>query len=107
MTTTANKPAAASARTTSNNAGGKPQKSLKKKTSEKKDKVVRDSFTMPKSDYALITELKDKALDNSLHVKKSELLRAGLRMLAKLNTSQLKRAVADLEKVKTGRPKKD
>jgi Arc/MetJ-type ribon-helix-helix transcriptional regulator len=82
----------------------KPEKKHKKKTAD--EKVVRDSFTMPQSDYALIAELKEKALASGLHVKKSELLRAGLRLLAKSNATQLKRAVAGLEKIKTGRPKK-
>jgi hypothetical protein len=42
-----------------------------------------------------------------MHVKKSELLRAGLRLLAKSNAIQFKRAVDTLEKIKTGRPKSD
>jgi hypothetical protein len=41
-----------------------------------------------------------------LHVKKSELLRAGLQSLSKLNAVQLKRTISGLEKIKTGRPKK-
>lgn len=83
----------------------KPQKKHKKdKKSGDKVKVVRDSFTMPQSDYALIAALKEKA--NGVHVKKSELLRAGLRLLSKLTAAQLKKSVADLEKIKTGRPKK-
>lgn len=86
----------------------KPEKKHKK---EKKDagkvKVVRDSFTMPQEDYDLIAAIKQKALKTGLQVKKSELLRAGLQALGKLNATQLKRAVAGLEKIKTGRPKKD
>jgi len=83
----------------------KTEKKHKKKS--EKEKVVRDSFTMPQSDYALIAELKEKVLVDGLHVKKSELLRAGLRLLAKSNVAQLKRAVTGLEKIKTGRPKND
>lgn len=83
----------------------KPEKKHKKeKKSGDKAKVVRDSFTMPQSDYALIATLKEKA--NGLHLKKSELLRAGLRLLSKLTAAQLNKSVADLEKIKTGRPKK-
>jgi flagellar basal body-associated protein FliL len=83
----------------------KPEKKHKKeKKSGDKVKVVRDSFTMPQSDYALIAALKEKA--NGLHLKKSELLRAGLRLLSKLTAAQLNKSVADLEKIKTGRPKK-
>jgi len=85
----------------------KPVKKQKKeKKAEGKVKVVRDSFTMPQADYDLIAELKLKAQTADLHVKKSELLRAGLRLLSKLSAAQLKRAVAGLEKIKTGRPRK-
>lgn len=83
--------------------GKKPKK---EKKNDAKPKVVRDSFTMPQPDYELISALKEKALKAGLHVKKSELLRAGLRALDAFTAAQLKRAVAGLEKIKTGRPKK-
>jgi len=86
----------------------KPEKKLKKeKKSDHKVKVVRDSFTMPQSDYELIAVLKQKALKSGLQVKKSELLRASLHALSKLTAAQLKRAISSLEVIKTGRPKKD
>lgn len=85
----------------------KPEKKVKKeKKVENKMKVVRDSFTMPQADYDIIAEIKQKALKAGLHVKKSELLRAGLQALSKLSVTQLKLTVASLEKIKTGRPKK-
>jgi hypothetical protein len=85
----------------------KPEKKHKKeKKSGDKVRVVRDSFTMPQNDYALIASLKEKALSDGVHLKKSELLRAGLHSLSKLTATQLKKAVAGLEKIKTGRPKK-
>lgn len=85
----------------------KPEKKVKKeKKAEGKIKVVRDSFTMPQSDYDLIAQIKQKALTAGLHVKKSELLRAGLHVLAKLSAAQLKQNLVSLEKIKTGRPKK-
>ena len=85
----------------------KPEKKHKKdKKVESKVKVVRDSFTMPQADYDLIAALKQKALKAGLHVKKSELLRASLKTLSKLTAPQLKKAISDLEKIKTGRPKK-
>jgi hypothetical protein len=83
----------------------KPEK--KQKKADSKVKVVRDSFTMPQSDYELIAVLKQKALKAGLHVKKSELLRASLQAFSKLTAVQLKRAINGLEKIKTGRPKKD
>ena len=59
----------------------------------KKDKVVRDSFTMPKSDYEKIAELKQRCLDAGVSVKKSELLRAGLALLAAVPPKRLVAAV--------------
>ncbi|MDF3834570.1 hypothetical protein P3W85_16630 [Cupriavidus basilensis] len=73
---------------------------------QKKEKVVRDSFTMPKSDYAKIAELKQRCLAAGVQVKKGELLRAGLQLLAAASAEQLMAAVAAVEAVKTGRPVK-
>ncbi len=72
----------------------------------KKDKVVRDSFTMPKSDYEKIAALKQKCLAAGVSVKKSELLRAGLLMLESAAQKRLLAAVSAVEQVKTGRPTK-
>ena len=72
----------------------------------KKEKVVRDSFTMPKSDYEKIAALKQKCLAAGVSVKKSELLRAGLLMLESAAQKRLLAAVAAVEQVKTGRPAK-
>lgn len=77
--------------------------SAKKPKKEPKEKVVRDSFTMPKSEYQKIAEIKEASLKAGLPVKKSEVLRAGLKLLSGLNAAQLKRAIAGLEKIKTGR----
>ena len=78
----------------------------KKTKKEPKVKIVRDSFTMPQSEYQKIAEIKEICLEAGLPVKKSEVLRAGLKALAKLNAAQLQRALTGLEKIKTGRPKK-
>jgi hypothetical protein len=72
----------------------------------KKEKVVRDSFTMPKSDYEKIAVLKQKCLSQGVHVKKGELLRAGLQILEAATIEQLIGAVGAVETVKTGRPGK-
>ncbi|CAG4888989.1 hypothetical protein [Paraburkholderia gardini] len=72
----------------------------------RKEKVVRDSFTMPKSDYAKIAILKQKCVDAGVSVKKSELLRAGLLLLASVPEKRLLAAVSAVETVKTGRPAK-
>ncbi|GJH03674.1 hypothetical protein [Paraburkholderia terrae] len=78
----------------------------KPRVKKEKEKVVRDSFTMPKSDYAKIAELKQRCLDAGISVKKSELLRAGLNLLAVSPAKRLIAAVQELEAVKTGRPAK-
>lgn len=73
---------------------------------EKKQKLVRDSFTMPNDDFKLIDQLKDRALGFKRPTKKSELLRAGLQALSKLNATQLQAALNALAPLKPGRPKK-
>lgn len=78
----------------------------KKPKKERKEKVVRDSFTMPQGEYRKIAEIKEACLKAGLPVKKSEVLRAGLKALGAMDAAQLKRALAGLEKIKTGRPKK-
>ncbi|MFL9965945.1 hypothetical protein PQR02_33995 [Paraburkholderia sediminicola] len=72
----------------------------------KKEKVVRDSFTMPKSDYEKIAALKQKCLAAGVSVKKSEILRAGLLVLEAAAPKRLLAAVTAVEQVKTGRPAK-
>lgn len=72
----------------------------------KKEKVVRDSFTMLKSDYEKIAVLKQTCLDAGVSVKKSELLRAGLLLLESAPAKRLLAAVSTVETVKTGRPAK-
>jgi hypothetical protein len=67
-------------------------------------KVVRDSFTMPLADYALIGELKRRCLALGMAMKKSELLRAGLVALNRLPDAALFQVAAAVESVKTGRP---
>ena len=69
-------------------------------------KLVRDGFTMPADDYALIAELKHRLHGAHREAKKSELLRAGLQALAKLDAPALAMALDALAPVKTGRPRK-
>ena len=70
-------------------------------------KPVRDSFTMPEADFALIATLKARTMSAKRETKKSELLRAGLHALAALDTVALVAALGALEPVKIGRPKSD
>ncbi|MGP1717446.1 MAG: hypothetical protein ACTS9Y_09720 [Methylophilus sp.] len=71
-----------------------------------KVKMERDSFTMPKDEYAQIAALKKRLEGVGKPVKKSELLRAGLKLLSALNDTALKAALAAVPTIKTGRPKK-
>jgi hypothetical protein len=84
----------------------KPAKAPKPDKVEKtKVKLVRDSFTMPAEDWALIARLKERALGFKRPSKKSELLRAGLQVLAALPEAQLQQALDRLTPLKPGRPK--
>ncbi|QHE86373.1 hypothetical protein [Hydrogenophaga sp. BPS33] len=74
------------------------------KISNKKPKLVRDSFTIPKAEFAAIDSLKTRAIALGTSVKKSELLRAGLMVLQGLNDAAYKAAVAAVPTLKTGRP---
>ena len=71
---------------------------------EKKEKVIRDSFTMPAADYASIATLKKKCLSLGVGIKRSELLRAGLIALQSLSDTDLIKTVGKVESIKTGRP---
>ena len=75
-----------------------------KKSKTVKTKVIRDSFSFPEQDYLKISELKKTCLAAGIHVKKSEVLRAGLHLLTKLNLAELKEAVDQVDKIRTGRP---
>lgn len=72
----------------------------------KKQKLVRDSFTMPQGEYAQIGTLKSRLLTLGVAIKKSELLRAGVALLASLPDARLKLAAGKVEVIKTGRPAK-
>lgn len=87
-----------------NKAVAMPKLAVKKPKKEPKEKIVHDCFSMPRTEHRKIAEIKEACLENGLHVKKSEVLRAGLRVLGEMNEAQLKRAIAWLEKVKTDPP---
>lgn len=79
---------------------------LKKDGSVKKQKLVRDSFSFPAHEHALLGELKKRALKLGKEFKKSEILRAGLAHLSSLADSALVMMLSKVERVKTGRPSK-
>ena len=69
-------------------------------------KLVRDSFTMPRDEFERIARLKARAIDLKRPAKKSELLRAGLQVLERLDDASLLATLNALQPIKTGRPKK-
>ena len=71
-----------------------------------KPKLVRDSFTMPKAEYAAIDVLKQRAAKLARPAKKSELLRAGIKALSALGDKALLEALGAVPTIKTGRPNK-
>ena len=75
-------------------------------TKPKKPKLVRDSFTFPKDEYQAIAGLKQKALGLKHSAKKSEILRAGLKLLGSLNDKAFLAALTNVPALKTGRPAK-
>ena len=77
---------------------------MSNKPSPKKVKLVRDSFSLPKAEYASIDALKKRAMTMGVSVKKSELLRAGLMWLNGASDSALKAALTAVPTLKTGRP---
>ena len=87
-----------------------PVKAVKKVTAPvktekvKKLKMVRDSFTIPKAEYVVLDELKQRANKLTRPAKKSELLRAGIKALAALSDAAFLTALARVPAIKTGRP---
>lgn len=66
--------------------------------------LVRDSFTMPEQEYAVLAEVKGACLRAGIDVKKSELLRIGVALLGQVDIATLKAVLAALPQLKTGRP---
>ena len=78
----------------------------KKKEKVEKVKVVRDSFTIPKTEYTQIAAMKKRAMELGLEVKKSELIRAGLLLLGSTTDAAFRKALGNVPTLKTGRPGK-
>jgi len=82
----------------------KPVSKLVKVEKAKKPKMIRDSFTIPKTEYVVIDALKERAGKLSRAAKKSELLRAGVKALAAMSDAAFLAALAAVPTIKTGRP---
>lgn len=70
-----------------------------------KHKLVRDSFTIPKSEYAVLDELKQRAMRLTRPTKKGELLRAGIVALGTMTDAAFLATLGRVPSLKTGRPK--
>ena len=79
-------------------------KAVEKTVKAKKSRLVRDSFTIPKAEFVVIEALKQRAAKLTRPVKKSELLRAGIKALAALSNAAFLTALNEVPAIKTGRP---
>jgi len=96
----------AAVKTSTRSAAGPAGPAPAKPAKAHKAKLVRDSFTIPKDEYVVLAALKSRALGLGQHVRKSELLRAGIQALAGLDDGAFLKAVGAVPTLKTGRPKK-
>jgi len=71
----------------------------------KKAKLVRDSFSMPEPEYAVLGAVKKACLKAGVEVKKSELLRIGVALIQRMDVAGLKAVLGTLPPLKAGRPK--
>lgn len=64
--------------------------------------VVRANFSMPVSDYELITKLREKCSRNGVILSRSEILRAGLYALLSMSTPHQMEIARSIEHLKPG-----
>jgi hypothetical protein len=102
----AKKPASALVKTTAAKPVVKPVEKAPDAPKIKKIKQIRDSFTMPEPEYAVIAQVKKACLKAGFEMKKSDLLRIGVSLIKGLDISTLKIILATLTPLKAGRPKK-
>jgi hypothetical protein len=83
---------------------GSAQNEAKSSSAGTRKKVIRDNFSMPEEDYALIEEIRQRLLkEHAVARNKSEVLRAGLLALAEMNSSELAEAIDRVKALKPGR----
>lgn len=87
-------------------AAGKQAPEAEPEAKPRKPKLVRDSFTMPEEEYAVLTDLKKACTKAGIEVKKSELLRVGVALLKRHDIDGIREVLAGLPALKAGRPKK-
>ena len=81
-----------------------PESTTELRPVTQKSSVIRDTFSMPLDDYALIEHLRIIAnKEGRSSTSKSEVVRAGLQALGALSGQQLVQALGRLEKLAPGR----
>ena len=78
-------------------------KAVEAERKDKHEKVERDSFSMPASEHKRIKALREALGKDGVLASKSEVLRAGLALLAERDIAELARLVAALPKVAKGK----
>ncbi|WP_133594319.1 hypothetical protein [Azoarcus indigens] len=84
----------------------KPADKAKAGKAGKREKVVRDSFSLPKHEHAQLKQLRADLLKAGRESTKSELLRAGLSLLATRGKGELLALLNALPVVPKGKSKK-
>ena len=82
-----------------------PKPQTEKPVKAKKAKLIREKFKIPKVEYTVLENLKDRASKLGYPAKKSELLLAGFRALAKLQDKAFLSALHDGPIITTGSTK--
>lgn len=100
----ASKPVAKSADKPAAKAKATPKPAAEKPVKLKKPKMVRDSLTIPKLEYAVLDALKLRAAKLASPAKKTELIRAGIKAIAAMTDAAFLAAIKAVPSLKTGRP---
>ncbi|OGB33180.1 MAG: hypothetical protein A3F78_12480 [Burkholderiales bacterium RIFCSPLOWO2_12_FULL_61_40] len=98
------KPAAKSAAKPAVKAKAPAKPVAEKPVKVKKPKMVRDSLTIPKPEYAVLDILKLRAAKLASPAKKTELIRAGIKAIAAMTDEAFLAAIKAVPSLKTGRP---
>jgi hypothetical protein len=69
-------------------------------------KLIRDTFSMPDSDYQLIGAILERSPAMAARSTKSEIVRAGLKVLHDMDDEDLSQVLTQVRRLKTGRPAK-
>jgi hypothetical protein len=84
----------------------KPVAAAAKPAKPVKMKVLRDKFRIPESELAVLDELKERAAKAGHPAKKSDVLRAGVKVLAAMGDLAFMTALGAVPPLKANRPAK-